>query len=56
MIDEHFIEFIHLVQGDREERQMLHPGQKPVAKFTVQDGSFIVYEYCNLHGLWKAEG
>ncbi len=56
MIPEHYIEFIQLVQGDREERVMLHPGHKPVAKFTVEDGPFTVYEYCNLHSLWKAEG
>jgi len=56
MTDAHFINFIQLVQGDREQRAMLHPGEKPTAKFIVEDGPFTVYEYCNLHGLWKAEG
>ena len=33
------------------------PGDKPEAIFTLADGDELVaaYEYCNLHGLWKAE-
>ena len=35
----------------------LKPGMKPVAVFALADGDEPVaaYEYCNLHGLWKAE-
>ena len=32
----------------------LKPGDKPVADF-CDAASGTVYEYCNLHGLWKAE-
>ena len=35
----------------------LKPGMEPKAEFTLCDGEKVVavYEYCNLHGLWKAE-
>ena len=34
----------------------LQPGEKPQASFVLADGDQLVaaYEYCNLHGLWKA--
>ena len=39
------------------QRKTLRPGEKPVAKFSLVPGDEVVaaYEYCNLHGLWKAE-
>jgi superoxide reductase len=34
----------------------LKPEEKPEAKFVAADGKAIaVYEFCNLHGLWKKE-
>ncbi|MEG0901638.1 MAG: desulfoferrodoxin family protein, partial [Clostridia bacterium] len=35
----------------------LHPNQKPQACFALCDGDEVIaaYEYCNIHGLWKAE-
>jgi len=36
------------------ERVSLSPGDKPQAEF-VDKGKAVVYAYCNLHGLWKAE-
>ena len=34
----------------------LKPGEAPVADFAlVDDRPLEVYEYCNKHGLWKAE-
>ena len=56
MLDAHYIQWIALVAGDRVEIHYLHPGQKPATEFAC-DGSdnVTVYEYCNLHGLWKAE-
>ena len=35
----------------------LTPEDKPEAEFFLADGEKLiaVYEYCNLHGLWKAE-
>jgi superoxide reductase len=56
MLDAHFIQWIALVSGDRTEIHYLHPGDKPVTEF-ARDGAddVTIYEYCNLHGLWKAE-
>ncbi len=55
MIEAHYIVFIALVQGDKVQRVNLHPGEEPKASFVVDDGPVTVYEFCNLHGLWKAE-
>jgi Desulfoferrodoxin len=54
MLPEHHIEWIALVSGDKAELKFLKPGEEPKAEFAeVESGT--VYEYCNLHGLWKAE-
>ena len=38
-------------------RADLKPGEAPEASFAMGDfkGKAEVYEYCNLHGLWKNE-
>lgn len=56
MTPEHYIQWIIAAQDGHTQRIELTPDDEPTAKFTV-DGSkpFTVYEYCNLHGLWKAE-
>lgn len=53
----HYIEFIVLETNLGIHTKWLKPGDKPVATFKlVPDESVVVaYEYCNLHGLWKAE-
>ena len=52
MLPEHHIEWIALVAGDKVEFKFLKPGEEPKAEFdAVESGE--VYEYCNLHGLWK---
>ena len=33
----------------------LKPGMKPEAVFKIVEKPVEAYEYCNLHGLWKAE-
>ena len=56
MLDAHSIQFIALEAGDRLEIKKLHPGEAPEAEFACDGAeSVTVYEYCNLHGLWKAE-
>ncbi|HHV32669.1 desulfoferrodoxin family protein [Caproiciproducens sp. LBM24188] len=51
---EHHIEWIALVTEDKVQFVFLKPGMQPIAEFEdVPSGA--VYEYCNLHGLWKAE-
>ncbi|MBE6831868.1 MAG: desulfoferrodoxin FeS4 iron-binding domain-containing protein [Ruminococcaceae bacterium] len=54
MLPEHHIEWIALESGDRLEIAYLKPGMDPIAEFNDAE-SGTVYEYCNLHGLWKAE-
>jgi superoxide reductase len=58
MLDEHYIQWIIVTQGGFTERAILKPGDAPEATFTVADAAAPVkaYEYCNLHGLWSAEG
>ena len=54
MLPEHHIEWIALDTGEKTEIVYLKPGMEPKAEFTnVSSGT--VYEYCNLHGLWKAD-
>ena len=51
----HYIEFIVLVTEGGMQMKWLKPGDKPEAVFKVVDKPVAAYEYCNLHGLWKAE-
>lgn len=55
MTEEHWITFIAAVQGEKLQVVYLNPEDEPKACFQVEDGPVEVYEYCNLHGLWKAE-
>ena len=54
MVPEHYIEWIALVTDDAVKLKYLKPGEEPTASFCKADHG-TVYEYCNLHGLWKAE-
>ena len=56
MVEEHFIQWIALETEQGNQRKTLKPGQEPVAVFALTPGDKVVaaYEYCNLHGLWKA--
>lgn len=56
MLDEHYIEWIMVETNQGIHRKNLKPGDKPAATFALTDGEELiaVYEYCNLHGLWKA--
>lgn len=53
----HYIEFIVLVTSTGMQMKWLKPGDKPEATFRLAEGDkpISAYEYCNLHGLWKAE-
>lgn len=55
MGEDHFIETIIVEQGDFFQVVKLNPGDAPEADFVIKDGPVTVYEFCNLHGLWKAE-
>jgi superoxide reductase len=54
MTEEHYIQWIELVAGDKVYRQMLNPGDAPEACFSIEktDGVYA-REHCNIHGLWK---
>ncbi len=51
----HYIEFIVLVTEGGMQMKWLKPGDKPEVIFKITDKPVAAYEYCNLHGLWKAE-
>ncbi len=55
MLDEHYIEWVALETKMGNQRKTLKPGDKPSVCFSICDGDEVVavYEYCNLHGLWK---
>jgi len=57
MQDVHYIEWVILETEKGYQKVDLKPEQAPVAEFIVPEGDKPVaaYEYCNLHGLWKAE-
>ncbi len=53
MLEEHFIEFIEIIGGDKLCRIWLKPGMAPEAVFDGMMGEAFAREYCNIHGLWK---
>lgn len=56
MAPEHFICFVLLdCGGEKAEVKFLEPGDAPRAVFRKPPAPATIYEYCNLHGLWKAE-
>lgn len=55
MEEDHWITCIIAVQGNKYQVQKLNPGDAPKANFQIEDGAVEVYEFCNKHGLWKAE-
>ena len=55
MLDVHWIEWIVLETATGYQKKDLKPGEAPEAEFAVTEPVLAAYEYCNLHGLWKAE-
>ncbi|UDQ99014.1 desulfoferrodoxin [Lentisphaerota bacterium WC36G] len=54
MTDDHYIQWIEVVNGPWVNRKYLKPGEAPEAEFYVpNNGHLEVRAYCNLHGLWK---
>lgn len=57
MEEDHFIEWIELIVGDKIYRKFLKPGQVPEAVFEVKVDDIkevLAREYCNVHGLWRS--
>ena len=57
MIPAHYIQWIYVHTNYGIMRKDLTSDDAPKAEFKLADGEEIiaVYEYCNLHGLWKVE-
>jgi len=54
MTEEHYIQWIAIAQSGKYQRVELDPQCSPMATFFIDSIEDIeVYEYCNLHGLWK---
>ena len=54
MEKEHYIEWICMVDDNREYMVKLYPEQVAEVKFPYKQNS-ILYSYCNKHDLWKAD-
>ena len=52
MEEKHYIMWVSLVTEDKVIRVEFKPGDEPIVRLPYIKGS-IIYEYCNLHGLWK---
>ncbi len=57
MTEPHYIQWIAIETKKGNQRKVLTPTDKPAACFKICDCDEVVavYEYCNLHGLWKWE-
>jgi superoxide reductase len=55
MEEKHYIEWIVLSYNNKVKKINLKPGDEPKALFKVDEEFEMleVYEYCNIHGLWK---
>lgn len=56
MTEAHYIEWIVIVYNNKVMRVNLHPNSDPSAKIKIEErfDEIEVYEYCNIHGLWKS--
>ena len=56
MLDNHYIQWIAIETKAGNQRKVLKPGDAPEARFLVKEDDEVIaaYEYCNLHGLYKA--
>lgn len=56
MTEEHLIQWIVVETTAKVMRHHLKATDTPIATFLLAPGEKVVavYEYCNLHGLWKA--
>lgn len=54
MEEKHWIEWIELIADGKVCRSFLRPGDAPEAEFCTTATNVTAREFCNLHGLWKA--
>lgn len=55
MLPEHWIEWIEVLADGRSYKKFLNPGEAPEAEFCIKAEKIVAREFCNLHGLWKAD-
>lgn len=56
MLEDHWIQWVFVEQGDHYQIKTFNPGEEPKATFVVKPNEKVkVYEFCNLHGLWMTE-
>lgn len=56
MLPEHFIQWVFISQEGHYQIKTFAPGDVPEALFHVlPEKDILVYEFCNIHGLWLAE-
>lgn len=57
MTEEHYINWVYVQTEKGGQRKNFAPGDKPTVRFALTDDDKveIVFAYCNIHGLWKAE-
>lgn len=55
MTPDHYIHFIFVEHAKGGLLVYLQPEDKPMAQFKCTEKIQAVYEYCNIHGLWKTE-
>lgn len=54
MLEEHLIQFIAAVSGDKVTVKTLKAGEAPVLELVSKE-PVTAYEYCNLHGYWMGK-
>lgn len=54
MTENHYIEWIAIVEDGQIEIKTLTPNDEPKASFCNKEKGKI-YAYCNLHGLWESD-
>ena len=54
MTEEHFIEWIEVINGNYVNRYHLKPGDQPQAAFYVaKSPKLVIRASCNIHGMWQ---
>ena len=53
---DHYIQWIEIETDKGVQRKYLTPGEEPKTQFTLTGEKLLAaYEFCNKHGLWKAD-
>lgn len=54
MEEEHYIEWIEIIDNGRSCRKFLKVGDAPEAEFKTTSENIQARAYCNVHGLWRS--